>query len=62
MNPWYSIKQHSSDKNNTYTGWLVLNETREVIADYLGVARPALSRELGRMQFQVRIKIQPQNL
>lgn len=29
---------------------VVLTETREDIADYLGIARPSLSRELGRMQ------------
>ncbi len=29
---------------------IMLTETREEIADYLGIARPSLSRELGRMQ------------
>ncbi|EAC8476552.1 Crp/Fnr family transcriptional regulator [Listeria welshimeri] len=29
---------------------VVLNETREELADYLGIARPSLSRELGRLQ------------
>ena len=29
---------------------VVLTKTREDIADYLGIARPSLSRELGRMQ------------
>ncbi|MBC2331033.1 Crp/Fnr family transcriptional regulator [Listeria swaminathanii] len=29
---------------------VMLTETREEIADYLGIARPSLSRELGRLQ------------
>ena len=29
---------------------MALNTTREELADYLGTARPSLSRELGRMQ------------
>lgn len=29
---------------------MILNTTREELADYLGIARPSLSRELGRMQ------------
>ncbi len=29
---------------------MILKSTREEIADYLGIARPSLSRELGRMQ------------
>ena len=34
-----------------------MNATREEIADYLGVARPSLSRELGRMQQEGIIRI-----
>lgn len=37
---------HIQDENRR----MVLKSTREEIADYLGIARPSLSRELGRMQ------------
>lgn len=36
---------------------MILNATREEIADYLGMARPSLSRELGRMQDEGIIRI-----
>lgn len=34
-----------------------MNATREEIADYLGGARPSLSMELGRMQWEGIIRI-----
>lgn len=37
---------HIQDKKEC----IILHSTREEIADYLGIARPSLSRELGRMQ------------
>lgn len=36
---------------------MVLRTTREELADYLGMARPSLSRELGRMQVEGIIRI-----
>lgn len=39
------------------TSRTVLAETREEIADYLGIARPSLSRELSRMQNENLIRI-----
>lgn len=36
---------------------VIFTETREEIADYLGMARPSLSRELGRMQDEGLIRI-----
>ena len=44
---------HIQDQSQRY----ILNATREEIADYLGVARPSLSRELGRMQQEGIIRI-----
>lgn len=44
---------HIQDKSQRY----ILNATREEIADYLGIARPSLSRELGRMQQEGIIRI-----
>lgn len=38
-------------------GSMMLNSTREEIADYIGIARPSLSRELGRMQNEGIIRI-----
>lgn len=44
---------HIRDKNKC----IILHSTREDIADYLGIARPSLSRELGRMQDEGIIQI-----
>ena len=44
----------SLQKENEY---MVIKSTREEIADYLGIARPSLSRELGRMQDEGIIQI-----
>ncbi len=44
---------HIQDENRR----MVLRSAREVIADYLGIARPSLSRELGRMQDEEIIRI-----
>jgi len=44
---------HRQDKQRLIT----VTETREEIADYLGIARPSLSRELGRMQDEGLIRI-----
>lgn len=41
---FYLIRIQDSDRR------MIIDETREEIADFLGVARPSLSRELGRMQ------------
>ncbi len=38
-------------------GSIVLTSTQENIADYIGVARPSLSRELGNMQNDGLIRI-----
>ncbi|EAF6700001.1 Crp/Fnr family transcriptional regulator [Listeria monocytogenes] len=36
---------------------IILTETREEIADYLGIARPSLSREFGRMKSEGLIRV-----
>ncbi|EDN8189338.1 helix-turn-helix domain-containing protein [Listeria monocytogenes] len=36
---------------------IILTETREEIADYLGIARPSLSREFGRMKDEGLIRV-----
>lgn len=41
------------DKNRR----IIIDETREEIADFLGIARPSLSRELGRMQYEGIIRL-----
>ncbi|EAH3957118.1 helix-turn-helix domain-containing protein [Listeria monocytogenes] len=36
---------------------MILTETREEIAAYLGIARPSLSREFGRMKDEGLIRV-----